>query len=80
MKFQKKLQLLEKENIIAYQQSNTDLKLYWKVPREDQYTLNPFLKRMAAHHQLKADKISFMLDYAFEKMECKRNKIFKVFW
>jgi len=75
----KKLQLLEKENIIAYQQSNTDLKLYWKVPREDQYTLNPFLKRMAAHHQLKADKISFMLDYAFEKTECKRNKILKYF-
>ena len=75
----KKLQLLEKENIIAYQQSNTDLKLYWKVPREDQYTLNPFLKRMAAHHQLKANKISFMLDYAFEKMECKRNKILKYF-
>ncbi len=76
---QKRLEILDKENIIEYQQSNTDIKLYWKIPREDQYSLNPFLKRIAAQHQLKADKIAFMLDYAFERTECKRNKILKYF-
>jgi ATP-dependent DNA helicase RecQ len=76
---QKQMSLMNKENIMEYKQSNTDIKLFWKVPREDQYTLNPFLKRTAAHNQLKIDKIAFMLDYAFEKFECKRNKILQYF-
>lgn len=72
---QKQLSLIDKENIVEYQQSSTDIKLHWKVPREDHYTLNPFLKRTTAHNQLKINKIAFMLDYAFEKSKCKRNKI-----
>jgi ATP-dependent DNA helicase RecQ len=75
----KKLEGLKKENIVDFQHYNTDLKLYWKVPREDQYTLNPFLKRIKAHHQQKADKIGFMIDYAFDNGECKRNKILRYF-
>ena len=55
---QKQLSLMNKENIVEYQQSNTDIKLYWKVPREDNYTLNPFLKRTEAHNQLKVKKNS----------------------
>jgi ATP-dependent DNA helicase RecQ len=76
---QKQLSLMDKENVLEYHQSNTDIKLYWKVPREDKFTLIPFLKRTAANNQLKIDKIAFMLDYAFEKSECKRNKILRYF-
>ena len=76
---QKQLSLINKENIVEYQQSNTDIKLYWKVPREDNYTLNPFLERTLAHNQLKVKKIAYMLDYAFERFECKRNKILRYF-
>jgi ATP-dependent DNA helicase RecQ len=76
---QKKLGLMDKENVLDYKQYNTDIKLYWKVPREDQFTLNPFLKRIEAHNQLKIDKVTFMLDYAFEKSKCKRNKILRYF-
>lgn len=75
----KKLELLTRENIIDHQQSKTDIKLYWKVPREDQYTLNPFLKRMTAHHRFKADKIKFMIDYAFDSSQCKRNQVLMYF-
>jgi len=78
-KIKKNLKLLQQENIIEYHQLDSDIKLYWKVPREDQYTLNPFLKRIKAHHRLKADKINTMLDYAFEKTACKRNKILRYF-
>jgi ATP-dependent DNA helicase RecQ len=70
---------MDKENVLDYKQYNTDIKLYWKVPREDQFTLNPFLKRIEAHNQLKIDKVTFMLDYAFEKSKCKRNKILRYF-
>ena len=76
---QKQLSLMDKENVLEYHQSNTDIKLYWKVPREDKFTLIPFLKRTADNNQLKIDKIAFMLDYAFEKSECKRNKILRYF-
>ena len=75
----KKLDILAKENIIDHQQSKTDIKLYWKVPREDQYTLNPFLKRMTTHHRFKSDKINFMIDYAFDSSQCKRNQILRYF-
>ena len=66
---------MEKKNIIEHKQSITDIKLYWKLPREDDYTLNPLLKRTKAHNKLRANKIKFMLDYAFEEFKCKRNKI-----
>tara|TARA_A100001011_G_scaffold290168_1_gene301533 strand:+ start:105 stop:1811 length:1707 start_codon:yes stop_codon:yes gene_type:complete len=76
---QKKLNLLVKENILEYDQSNTDIKLYWKIPRENQYTLNRFLSRIAHQNQLKIDKIAYMIYYTFEKAECKRNKILRYF-
>lgn len=76
---QKKLSLLVKENILEYDQSNTDIKLYWKIPRENQYTLNRFLSRIAHQNQLKIDKIAYMIYYTFEKAECKRNKILRYF-
>ena len=75
----KQLSLMEKENIIEHKQSITDIKLYWKLPREDDYTLNPLLKRTNAHNKLRANKIKFMLDYAFEEFKCKRNKILLYF-
>ena len=75
----KQLSLMEKENIIEHKQSITDIKLYWKLPREDDYTLNPLLKRTKAHNKLRANKIKFMLDYAFEEFKCKRNKILLYF-
>ena len=76
---QRKLSLLVKENILEYDQSNTDIKLYWKIPRENQYTLNRFLNRIAHQNQLKIDKIAYMINYTFEKAECKRNKILRYF-
>ena len=71
--------LLEKQSIIALQMINTDIKLHWKVPREDQFTLNPFLKRVEKHNQLRADKVEKMLDYAFNQIKCKRNIILSYF-
>ena len=37
------------------------------------------MKRIKAHHQQKEDKIGFMIDYAFDNSECKRNKILRYF-
>ena len=73
------LSLMKKEHILQFQQSNTDITLQWKVPREDNYTLNPFLKTIANQNQLKIKKLAFMLNYSFESSECKRNKILSYF-
>lgn len=75
----KQLSWMDKEQILEYQQLNTDITLYWKVPREDNYTLNPFLKRITTQNQFKVKKMAFMLNYAFERSECKRNKILGYF-
>lgn len=75
----KQLNLMDKEQILQLQQSNTDITLHWKVPREDNYTLNPFQKRIETHNQSKVKKIAFMVNYAFEISECKRNKILEYF-
>lgn len=70
---------LEKENIIKLNLINTDVKLQWKIPREDQFTLNVFLQRVEDQNQLKQDKIQKMLDYAFDLRQCKRNVILSYF-
>ncbi len=75
----KQLSLMDKENILEFQKSNSDIKLYWKTPREDNYTINPFLKKITAENDLKVKKIAFMIDYAFEISECRRNKILRYF-
>ena len=75
----KQLSLMNKEHILQYDQSITDISLYWKVPREDNYTLNPFLNKIATQNELKVNKMAFMFNYAFERSECKRNKILSYF-
>ena len=43
-KINRYLILLEKQNMIELEFLNTDISIYWKLPREDQFTLNVFLK------------------------------------
>ena len=76
---QKRLILMSKDGIIKYQQFNSEVKILWKVPREDNFTLNPFIKSNKDYYQNKKNKIAYMLDYAFEESECKRNKILHYF-
>ena len=76
---QKHLILMSKEGIIKYEQFNSEVKILWKVPREDNFTLNPFIKSTNDNYQHRKNKIAYMLDYAFEESECKRNKILHYF-
>ena len=60
----KQLKLLEKQNIIKFELVNTDINLYWKVPREDQFPLNSLLKRVEQYTHQKKNKV--------QKNTCKR--------
>ena len=75
----KQLILLEKQNIIKFEFVNTDINLYWKVPREDQFTLNSLLKRAEEYSKQKKDKVQKMIEYAFDFNKCKRNILLNYF-
>jgi ATP-dependent DNA helicase RecQ len=70
--------LFENKNI-DLQIYNTDLELFWTVPREDQYTLNPFLNNIAEYNRLKVKKVQTMIHYVSETKKCKRNMILNYF-
>ena len=78
-KIRKQLILLQKQNIIKFESVTTDINLYWKVPREDQFTLNSLLKRAEKHYQQKKHKIQKMIEYAFDFNKCKRNTLLNYF-
>ena len=78
-KIRNHLKLLEKQNIIKFEQVNTDINLYWKVPREDQFTLNSLLKRVEEYTHQKKIKVKKMTEYAFDLKKCKRNSILNYF-
>ena len=78
-KINRYLILLEKQNMIELEFLNTDISIYWKLPREDQFTLNVFLKKVEKNTQQKKDKIQKMFDYAFDINKCKRNSILSYF-
>ena len=78
-KIRKHLKLLEKQNIIKFEQVNTDINLYWKVPREDRFTINSLLKRLEEYTHQKKNKVQKMIEYAFDLNKCKRNSILNYF-
>ena len=70
--------LFQNKNI-DLQIQNTDLELFWNVPREDQYTLNPFLNNIKEYNRIKVQKVQTMIDFASETERCKRNIILNYF-
>ena len=78
-KISNELILLDKQNIIKFESVNTDISLYWKVPREDQFTLNSLLKRAEEYSKQKKVKVQKMIEYAFDINKCKRNTILNYF-
>ena len=78
-KIRKNLKLLEQQNIIKFELINTDINLFWKAPREDQFTLNPLLKRLEEYTHQKKNKVQKMIEYAFDLNKCKRNSLLNYF-
>ena len=78
-KINRYLILLEKQKMIELEFLNTDISIYWKLPREDQFTLNVFLKKVEENTKQKKDKVQKMFDYAFDINKCKRNSILSYF-
>ena len=78
-KIDEQLKLLKNQKIIELVSTNTDVKIFWKKPREDDFILNMVSKKQKAYNKLKKVKIKKMLDFTFDLTKCKRNFILSYF-
>ena len=68
------LKQLEKDHLILYNAQDNDLELTFLVPREDDITINTFLKKVEELHKTKTEKLDSMLAYVHNETVC-RNKM-----
>ena len=68
-----------KEGNLVLDYAQTDIQIQWLVPREDQYTLAPLLKRLEQHQKVKKEKIEAMITFAFSTDTCKQKQILSYF-
>lgn len=70
----KVLKQLEKDGLIEYKAHDNDLELNFLVPREDDITINVFIKKVEELHKTKSEKLESMLGYVKNETIC-RNRI-----
>jgi len=70
----KVLKQLEKDGLIEYKAQDNDLELNFLVPREDDITINAFIKKVEELHKTKFEKLESMLEYVKNETIC-RNRI-----
>jgi len=68
------LEQLEKDGLISYNAQDNDLELTFLVPREDDITINAFIKKVEELHKTKTEKLDSMLAYVQNEAVC-RNKM-----
>jgi len=68
------LSQLHKDGLIEYNSHDNDLELHFLVPREDDITINTFIKKVEELHKTKVEKLDSMLDYVQNESAC-RNRI-----
>ena len=75
----KSLRQLKAENIIAYQESNSDLELTFLVPREDDVTINVFAHKVKTLNATKVKNIESILTYINNTRVCRSKQLLRYF-
>ncbi len=75
----KTLRQLKAENIIAYQERNSDLELTFLVPREDDVTINVFAHKVKALNATKFKNIESILTYINNTKVCRGKQLLHYF-
>jgi len=75
----KTLRQLKAENIIAYQERNSDLELTFLVPREDDVTINVFAHKVKALNATKVRNIESILTYINNTKVCRSKQLLHYF-
>lgn len=75
----KVLKELEKDGLITYKAQNNDLEISFIVPREDDITINVFIKKVEELHKVKSEKLDSMLDYVGNDTLCRSRMLLSYF-
>lgn len=75
----KVLMQLEKDDLIEYKAQDNDLELNFIVPREDDITINSFVKEVEELHKTKSEKLESMLAYVKNDTICRNRMLLSYF-
>ena len=73
------LQEMEKENLVSLQLFDTDSRITFLVPREDDRTINPFSKTIKKLYQQKEKQVDAVLKYIENDRICKQVQLLQYF-
>ena len=75
----KTLELLKKDNIIELDLKNTDAKITFLVPREDDKTINAISHTIKQQNELKKSQVNSVIDYINNDDSCKSVQLLSYF-
>ncbi len=73
------LEQLAKDDIIAYQAENTDAKISFLVPREDDITINIIAENIKKQNRQKQEEVASVIRYMDNDKDCKSRQILSYF-
>ncbi|MGB5818882.1 MAG: ATP-dependent DNA helicase RecQ [Saonia sp.] len=73
------LEQVHKDEIIVYQAEHSDLEITFLVPREDDITINPFVKKVKEQQQVKINNMESMLSYIKNDTICRNKQLLHYF-
>ena len=73
------LEILERDEIIEYNASHSDLEITFLVPREDEQTINRFAKTINEQNQLKQAQVTAMINYIGTDHICRSKQLLTYF-
>lgn len=73
------LSRLEQDNMIDLTINDTDAKITFLVPREDDYTINRIAQHLKLQNKLKIERLEQMIAYVENDSKCKRNVLLNYF-
>lgn len=75
----KLLTILHNDNIIDFNNSNTNTQIQFLLPREDNYTINAISKNIASYNNHKDDKLKAVIDFVTNNSKCRNKQLLKYF-
>lgn len=73
------LEQLKKDGLIEHRAQDNDLELNFLVPREDDMTINAFIKKVEELHKTKSEKLESMLAYVRNETICRNRMLLSYF-
>ena len=75
----KVLEQLQKDGLVEYKAQDNDLEVSFLVPREDDITINAFIKKVEELHKTKSEKLDSMLTYVRNETICRNRLLLSYF-